>query len=45
MPRKVMDVSHLAALGWKAQTRLQDGLKAAYDWYAANAERKRTAAT
>ncbi len=45
MPRKVMDVSRLAALGWKAQTHLQDGLKAAYDWYAANAERKRTAAT
>ena len=30
MPRKVMDVSRLAALGWKAKTKL------AYDWYVAN---------
>jgi GDP-L-fucose synthase len=36
MPRKVMDVSRLSALGWTAKTRFEDGIKAAYDWYAAN---------
>ena len=36
MPRKVMDVSRLAALGWTAQTQFADGIKSAYDWYVAN---------
>lgn len=36
MPRKVMDVSRLSALGWTAKTRFEDGIKAAYDWYVAN---------
>jgi GDP-L-fucose synthase len=36
MPRKVMDVSRLAALGWTAQTRFEDGIASAYDWYVAN---------
>lgn len=36
MPRKVMDVSRLKALGWTANTRFEDGIKAAYDWYVAN---------
>jgi GDP-L-fucose synthase len=36
MPRKVMDVSRLADLGWTAQTKFEDGIKAAYDWYVAN---------
>ena len=35
MPRKVMDVSRLTALGWAARTPFEDGIKAAYDWYAA----------
>jgi GDP-L-fucose synthase len=39
MPRKVMDVSKLAALGWKAQTPLEQGFREAYDWYVANAAR------
>jgi GDP-L-fucose synthase len=30
-PRKLADVSRLAALGWKARTNLRTGLKAAYD--------------
>jgi GDP-L-fucose synthase len=29
-PRKLLDVSKLAALGWRAKTPLRDGLKAAY---------------
>jgi GDP-L-fucose synthase len=37
MPRKVMDVSKLAALGWRAKTPFEDGLRKAYDWYVANA--------
>jgi GDP-L-fucose synthase len=29
-PRKLLDVSKINALGWKAKTSLQNGLKAAY---------------
>jgi GDP-L-fucose synthase len=29
-PRKLLDVSRLAALGWRARTSLQDGIKLAY---------------
>jgi GDP-L-fucose synthase len=36
MPRKVMDVSRLSALGWAARTDFESGMKMAYDWYAAN---------
>ena len=32
-PRKLLDVSRLAALGWKARTPLRQGLNAAYQWY------------
>ncbi len=31
--RKLMDVSRLAALGWKATISLEDGLRDAYRWY------------
>jgi GDP-L-fucose synthase len=34
MPRKVMDVSRLGALGWSAQTKLEDGMRQAYEAYA-----------
>jgi len=30
-PRKLLDVGRLANLGWKARTRLQDGIRLAYD--------------
>ncbi len=33
MPRKWLDVSHLAALGWRARTPLADGIKLAYQAY------------
>jgi GDP-L-fucose synthase len=36
MPRKLMDVGRLTALGWTARTRFEDGIKAAYDWYVEN---------
>jgi GDP-L-fucose synthase len=32
-PRKLMDSSRIAALGWKPQIALQDGIAAAYRWY------------
>jgi GDP-L-fucose synthase len=36
MPRKVMDVSRLRALGWIAPTDFETGMKEAYRWYVAN---------
>jgi GDP-L-fucose synthase len=36
MPRKVMDVSRLRALGWSAPTDFDTGLKEAYRWYIAH---------
>jgi GDP-L-fucose synthase len=35
-PRKLMNVSRLSALGWRASTSLTDGLKLSYDWYLAH---------
>jgi GDP-L-fucose synthase len=32
-PRKLLDVSRLASLGWKARIPLREGLEAAYRWY------------
>ena len=34
-PRKLMDVSRLAAMGWRAKIGLGDGLQDAYAWYLA----------
>ena len=35
-PRKLLDVSRLEALGWKASITLEDGLSMTYDWFLAN---------
>jgi GDP-L-fucose synthase len=35
-PRKLLDVSRLSALGWKASTPLADGVHATYRWFKAN---------
>lgn len=35
-PRKLMDVSRLERLGWKAKTNLEKGLMKTYDWFLAN---------
>ena len=40
-PRKLLDVSRLAALGWRAQTGLEDGLRDAWAWYQRNREAAR----
>jgi GDP-L-fucose synthase len=32
-PRKLLDVSRLTELGWKARTPLRQGLESAYRWY------------
>ncbi len=32
-PRKLLDVSRLHALGWKARTSLADGIRRTYEWY------------
>jgi len=42
MPRKVMDVSRLRALGWSARTDFETGMKEAYRWYVANAAEGRS---
>ena len=35
-PRKLMDSSRIAALGWQPQIALQDGITASYRWYLDN---------
>lgn len=35
-PRKLMDVSRLAALGWRASIGLAEGIRDTYDWYVQN---------
>jgi GDP-L-fucose synthase len=36
-PRKLLDVSRLTRIGWRAQTPLVDGIRTTYDWYVRNA--------
>jgi len=36
-PRKLMDVSRLAAMGWKAHTALEEGIRETYAWFRAQA--------
>ena len=36
MPRKLMDVTRAAGLGWKAKIGIPEGLRLAYDWYTQN---------
>ena len=36
-PRKLLDVSRIQSLGWRARISLEDGIASTYDWYCANA--------
>jgi GDP-L-fucose synthase len=36
-PRKLLDVSRLHGLGWRAETSLRDGIRQTYDWYLTHA--------
>ena len=40
-PRKLMDVTRLHALGWKAPTSLREGVAATYRWFLQNQDRFR----
>jgi GDP-L-fucose synthase len=35
-PRKLLDVSRITDLGWKAEISLKDGIASTYQWYKAN---------
>jgi len=35
-PRKLLDVSRLASLGWRSKTSLEDGLRKTYAWFLEN---------
>jgi len=36
-PRKLMDVSRIHSLGWRARISLEDGISSTYEWYCSNA--------
>ena len=35
-PRKLLDVSRLSELGWKARTGLREGIESTYRWFLEN---------
>ena len=37
-PRKLLDVSRLAALGWRSRIELAEGVRQTYQWYVDNAD-------
>ncbi len=42
MPRKLLDVSRIHALGWKHSIGLADGVRSTYEWFLANQHAVRT---
>ena len=43
MPRKLLDVSRLHSLGWRARIGLREGIASTYEWFVRNSEAARTA--
>jgi GDP-L-fucose synthase len=43
-PRKLLDTSKLAELGWRPSIALEDGLKDAYEWFLRHADQRQAAA-
>ena len=41
-PRKLLDVSRITALGWRAQISLRSGIEQVYTWFRANAQALRS---
>lgn len=41
-PRKLLDVSRLNRMGWRAKIPLQDGLRETYDWFLAHQDEVRS---
>jgi GDP-L-fucose synthase len=41
-PRKLMDVSRLAQMGWSARTPLEDGIRETYEWFLGHLDNIRT---
>jgi GDP-L-fucose synthase len=41
MPRKLLDVSRLHALGWKHGINLRDGIASTYEWFLTNQQNLR----
>ena len=39
-PRKLVDVTRINALGWKARVKLRDGIQSTYRWFLENAHRE-----
>lgn len=35
-PRKLLDVSKMAQVGWRAQIKLEEGIRSTYEWYLEN---------
>ena len=35
-PRKLLDVSQISSLGWKAEIGLDEGIRSTYEWFAQN---------
>jgi GDP-L-fucose synthase len=44
MPRKLLDVSRLHALGWRHRIALREGIESTYRWFIENRDTLRTAA-
>ena len=40
-PRKLLDVSRVSELGWKAQISLREGIEVTYQWFLENRENLR----